>query len=122
MNSESRSMEDGSEASGLEPETDMSQSGGGKQDSLLSPDSESMNPPECADLGKYINSVDTLSNDQKYRLLTQPFVPSKHYNSPQCNKYGKNRFFQSSWLEKYNGLVYSPSLEGGLCKYCILFP
>ena len=68
MNSESRNMEDGSEASELEPETDMSQSGGGTQDSLLSRDSESMNPPECADLGKYINSVDTLSNDQKYRL------------------------------------------------------
>ena len=83
MNSESRSMEDRSEASGLEPEIDMSQSGGGTQDSLLSPDSESMNPPECADLGKYI--------------------------------------LQSSWLEKYNGFVYLPSLEGGLCKYCILF-
>lgn len=86
----------------------------------LSPDCESI--PENADLGKYISSVDTSSNDQKYRLLTQPFVPNKYYAFPQCTKYGeKKRSFQVSWLEKYNGLVYSPFLNEGLCKYCVLF-
>lgn len=97
--SELRSMEEGSQASELS-ESDISMYGGGAQDDdlLLSPNSESMNPPpENADFGKYINIVDTLSNDQKYRLLTQPFMPSNHYKFPQCNKYGKNCSFQIGW-------------------------
>ena len=118
-------MEEGSQASGKEQsESEVSMPGGGTQDDdpLLSPNSELMkSPPEDAHLGKYINSIDTLSNNEKYQLLTQPFIPPKHYKFPQCNKYGKNRSFQINWLEKYNGLVYSPSLQGGLCKYCILF-
>ena len=70
MNSESRSMENRSEASGLEPETDMSQSGGGMQDSLLSPDSESMNPPESADLVKYLNQM----------IKSIDYLPSRLYH------------------------------------------
>ena len=34
---------------------------------------------------------------------------------------GKSRSFQASWLERYNGLVYSESEDGGYCKFCILF-
>ncbi len=30
--------------------------------------------------------------------------------------------FQVSWLEKYRWFAYSPSSEGGLCKFCVLFP
>ena len=30
--------------------------------------------------------------------------------------------FQNSWLEQYKWLVYSPSEQGGFCKYCALFP
>ena len=30
--------------------------------------------------------------------------------------------FQSSWLEQYKWLVYSPSQQGGYCKHCVLFP
>ena len=56
----------------------MSQSGGGTQDTEIL--------YSRADLGKYINSVDTLSNDQKYQLLTQPFVPSKHYRLTSMGK------------------------------------
>ena len=116
-----RSMEEGSLGSEQEQsESEISMSGCGTQDdTLVSPSSELT--LVNADLGQYIHTIDTLSNYQKYRLLTQPFIPSKQYKFPQCNKYGKNRSFQTSWLEKYNGLVYSPSLKGGLCKYCVLF-
>ena len=31
------------------------------------------------------------------------------------------RRFQSTWLAKYNGLVYSQAADGGYCKYCVLF-
>ena len=108
--SEPRSMEEELQASGLEQsESEISMSCDRTQNPL-SPSSELSPPPDNADLGQYINSIDDLSNDQKYRLLTQPFTPSKYYKFPQCNKYGKNRSFQISWLEKYNGLVYPPSL------------
>ena len=30
--------------------------------------------------------------------------------------------FQHSWLEKFPWLVYSKLLDGGICKFCILFP
>ena len=30
--------------------------------------------------------------------------------------------FQSSWLEQYKWLVYSPSQQGRYCKHCVLFP
>ena len=33
---------------------------------------------------------------------------------------GCKRHFQSSWLSKYNGLVYSESADGGFCKYCVV--
>ena len=34
---------------------------------------------------------------------------------------GCNREFKSSWLKKYNWLVYSPSLDSVLCLHCTLF-
>ena len=78
--SESRSMEEESQASGLEQseseEISMS------DDPMHDPSSELSPPPENADLGQYINCIDDLTNDQKYRLLTQPFTPSKHYKFP----------------------------------------
>ena len=30
-------------------------------------------------------------------------------------------FFQKQWLEEYHWLVWSPSQNGGYCKYCVLF-
>ena len=34
---------------------------------------------------------------------------------------GKERRFQHSWLQKFPGLVYSESENGGFSQYCILF-
>ena len=66
--------------------------------------------------------VQNLSDDDKYNLITNPFVPSSTYKFPSRKDiYGKNRHFQLSWLTKFPGLVYSPSLNGGLCKYCVMF-
>jgi len=54
----------------------------------------------------------------------------KHYllNHHQCyiqfpsHTFGKQkRHFQRSWLTKYKGLTYSKSVDGGYCKYCVLF-
>ena len=34
----------------------------------------------------------------------------------------KTLTFQHSWLDRYRWLVYSDTLRGGLCKFCVLFP
>ena len=62
-----------------------------------------------------------LSPDEKYLLITDPFVPDISYEFPKVNSYGCNRSFQHSWLAKYPWLVYRSDLDGGFCCYCTLF-
>ncbi len=68
----------------------------------------------------YMNAA-SLSDNEKYRLLTKPFVPSDTFQFPGTTDHcGKNRHFQISWLTTFPGLVYSPSMNGGFCNYCVL--
>lgn len=53
--------------------------------------------------------------------MTSHFVPPANYTFPSVYMNGCNREFKSSWLKKYNWLVYSPSLDGVLCLHCALF-
>ena len=78
--------------------------------------------PSQGDIGSVVTVVSNLTDQEKYRLLTDPFHPNRFYQFP-CIKdsSGKNRFFKYDWLEKYPGLVYSPIAKGGFCKYCVLF-
>ena len=78
--------------------------------------------PSQGDIASVVTSINHLTDQEKYRLLTEPFQPSRFYQFP-CIKdsSGKNRFFKYDWLEKYPGLVYSPIAKGGFCKYCVLF-
>lgn len=62
-----------------------------------------------------------LSDDERYEVIHNIFVPDESYSFPQT-KFGKfNRPFRSSWLEQYPGLVYSPSTDGAFCLPCVLF-
>ncbi len=63
----------------------------------------------------------SLTEDEKYYLMNNHFVPSKRYNFPACGFGDHQRHFQGSWLDKYNGLVCSESDDGGYCKFCVLF-
>lgn len=54
-------------------------------------------------------------------LLKHHFVPSMNYHFPSRVINQRQRHFQNSWLDKYAGLVYSKSEDGGYCKYCVLF-
>lgn len=49
------------------------------------------------------------------------FVPSKSYKFSAHNYGNRQMHFQGSWLDMYNGLVYSESDDGGYCKFCVLF-
>ena len=68
----------------------------------------------------------TLSDAQKFQLLTNHFKPDGDSIVPlacqEVRKSGKtwNIRFQLSWLKEYTWLVYSPSQKGGFCKYCVL--
>ena len=62
-----------------------------------------------------------LTNHERMYILEHSFVPHSGYNFPNRIINGCKRHFQSKWLEKYNGLVYSESSDGGYCKYCVLF-
>ena len=62
-----------------------------------------------------------LTNSQKIEALENHFIPYKHYKFPVCNEYGNKRSFNSSWLDLYKWLVYSPKDNGAYCKYCVLF-
>ncbi len=63
----------------------------------------------------------SLTDHEKFVLLTKHFVPPRSYKFPSRFVSGRNRHFQHSWLEQYNGLVYSESDDGGFCKCCVLF-
>ena len=77
---------------------------------------------DSRDYGLIYMSVHHLSNDQKYMLLTKPFVPDSSFPFPTyIDNCAKKRVFQMSWLQTFPSLVYSPSLNGGFCKYCVLF-
>ena len=65
-----------------------------------------------------VKSVTCLNVQQKYKLLTEHFVPTSMFKFPKVFDSGCNRSFQIKWLEQYPWLVYS---KGGFCKYCALF-
>ena len=77
------------------------------------------------DFGRVVKlkSERNLTDNEKYVLLKNHFIPAASYKFPCHNIYGQKRSFQHSWLSKYmyNGLVYSESQDGGYCKFCVLF-
>ena len=63
----------------------------------------------------------SLTDKEKLSILEDSFVPPSGYQFPTRIISGCKRHFQSGWLTKYNGLVYSESADGGFCKYCVTF-
>lgn len=77
---------------------------------------------ESVDLGSFLEKPG-ISDCKKYELLTNPSVNCySHDFKKDVSIIGKDtRKFKESWLYAYPWLVYSTSLKGGLCKYCVLF-
>ena len=87
-----------------------------------SPDcSPEVNHSPCCDIGLKVTSKSQLSDNDKYRLLINHWEPEASHKFSSQMEYGRSRSFQHSWLKKYKGLVFSPSLNGGICIYCALF-
>ncbi|KAI6657179.1 52 kDa repressor of the inhibitor of the protein kinase [Oopsacas minuta] len=77
-------------------------------------------------LGKVIR--EDLTNDEKVNYISHHFTPGKKFDLfiTQSIVRGKTQqkkvlVFQHSWPDRYRWLVYSISVGGGLCKFCILF-
>ena len=81
-----------------------------------------------ADVGDVLAGyVKNLSPQDKYNYLKNHFVPRQNQVISQEVVKGRARkkkrlVFQLSWLDTYKWLAYSPRVNGGLCKFCILFP
>ena len=83
------------------------------------------------DVGEIVSGkvqLNSLSRQEKVRYLKKHFVPDEKFQlctqkiSKEGEKGHKTLTFQHAWLENYKWLVYSPLLQGGLCKFCVLFP
>lgn len=72
------------------------------------------------DLGHFIETYSQISEDKKFDLLTNPWMPSKHYNFKNDVEDSK-RPFLFKWFSQYPWLVYSELLKGALCLTCVLF-
>ena len=69
----------------------------------------------------------SLSAQEKASFLKNNFVPGKDYKFstqilPKKWKKAEDAQVSKFWLDQHKWLVYSPSQQGGFCKYCVLFP
>ena len=73
---------------------------------------------------RHITAQMTETKRQKYLFCHYKPAPTDVLHSHSVNKQGKswNVHFQHHWLQRFPWLSYSKLLEGGLCRYCILFP
>ena len=86
--------------------------------------SREINPViQSGDFGQIVKlkAQRSLTEDEKYYLMKHHFVPSKRYNLPAHGYGDRQRHFQGSWIDKYNGVVYSASDDGWYCIFCVLF-
>ncbi|XP_074656009.1 52 kDa repressor of the inhibitor of the protein kinase-like [Tubulanus polymorphus] len=83
------------------------------------------------DVGTLVERFEVLQkmdNVEKAAYLDNHFILGNNYEFEHqlIYKPSKQRYitlrFQRSWLSDYPWLVYSPALQGGLCKYCVMFP
>ena len=66
-----------------------------------------------------LKNLRKLSDNEKLILWEGHIVPGKMYQFPSLSFGGHKRLFQMNWLDKYNGLTYSESENGGYSLFCI---
>ena len=67
----------------------------------------------------FVNKSSSLSNAQKYEVLTNTWKPESTYSFPPDGSSG--RHFQHGWLTRFPWLAYSAAVNGGFCITCVLF-
>ncbi|KAF0747861.1 zinc finger MYM-type protein 1-like [Aphis craccivora] len=74
------------------------------------------------DVGLYINSYSKLSDEMKFNVLTQPFIPTNNNYNFKNDRINEKRCFKIEWLKLYSWLVYSKHLKGGFANTVIFRP
>ena len=79
------------------------------------------------DIGEVVSGAiqsTSFSAQEKASFLKNHLFQAKITSFPHksCQKKQKMLTFQNFWLDQHKWLVYSPSQQGGFCKYCVLFP
>ena len=70
-------------------------------------------------LAEICSTLDGLSNADKYALMYRHVPPP--YTLPRTFSHGCHQKFNTSWLEKFPWLRYSPALDGVFCGACAVF-
>lgn len=82
-------------------------------------------PWETHDLGHFLekkkDGTTQITDKERYEWMKHVWSPRLGFKFPMKKEGTKNRAFQISWLKINPWLVYSPSLNGGLCKTCVVF-
>lgn len=61
-----------------------------------------------------------LMQEEKIKILMEPFKPSKEYNFRNDVASGKRPFLYH-WFEQYDWVTYSPLKQGVFCRHCVMF-
>ena len=73
------------------------------------------------DLGVLFEELHQFSDQQKFELINNVWRPGSTFLFPKTKESGRNRRFNSSWLQDFPWLVYSRYLDGAFCLPCVLF-
>ncbi|XP_014352110.1 52 kDa repressor of the inhibitor of the protein kinase-like isoform X2 [Latimeria chalumnae] len=81
---------------------------------------EAIPPVYVYDIERYAGNKQ-LTDETKYEVLKNVWIPPVNYKFPKKVENGKNRSFNASWLKQFQWLAYSPKHDGAFCVYCVLF-
>ena len=86
--------------------------------SLVKEDAATTSETSCFpnDIANYVN-VGSLTDEKKYNVLCNVWVPSANYPFPLMN----GRKFRLDWMNLFPWLTYSPKVDGAFCINCVLF-
>ena len=92
-----------------------------KQNNILTSQKRSgsadyLNNADLSILLKNNSSTQSLTDEEKYTLLTHHFKHEGRYVFPKTKLHNKMRSFQRSWQSAYPWLVYSESEDGGFAN------
>ena len=89
------------------------------------PSSATSSVLDVSDFASVVKAIHerSLGDAEMYDLLVNAKIPEQGYNFPQrrFSRGKRTRSFQHALFSRYNGLLYSPSLDGAFCKQCVLF-
>lgn len=99
---------------------------------LLREHETSFDHSDFSDLGKIVTGAIKLNTTSSAKMisciLNQPFPDDVAKLKTGCaqttntGEFKKTLSYQSSWMNQFSWLTFSKLLNGGLCKFCVMFP